>query len=482
MEPTIDCFSTATDMLAALASKAVSSVELTQEHIDRIERLDRTLNAIAIRTPERALEAARRADAARGRGDNAGALLGLPMTVKESTMVAGLPQSAGIPSLAGHVPTTDGPIARSLFSAGVGLLGKTNIPVALSDWQADSPVYGRTVNPWDHSRTPGGSTGGGAAALAVGLTPLEIGSDIGGSIRVPAAYCGVYGHRPSETAVPRAGAFPFADAPNPAAVMGVQGPMARCAADLELLFDVIAGPEDGESTGFREQLPAARHDRLADFRVAVMPDQLLATVSNEVQQRLDELVDMLARTGATVVEAMPAIDAESHLHDYLTLLAVRTSGGVDRATREAQAKAIADSGDPMAIAQAAGLVLDANDFMALLSRRESARAAWHTFFADWDVLVAPVALDVAFPHATEMQGTRMLVVDGVEVPYSRNIVHSHWAIFAGQPATAFPAGLNAAGLPIGLQALGPYLEDRTTLRFARLLEREWHRYQRPPGV
>ncbi len=482
MEPTIDCFSTASEMLAALSSNAVSSVELTQEHIDRIERLDATLNAIPVRTPERALEAARRADRRRAAGDTSGALLGLPMTVKESTMVAGLPQSAGIPPLAAHVPTTDGPIARSLAAAGAGLLGKTNIPVALSDWQADSPVYGRTFNPWDHSRTPGGSTGGGAAALAAGLTPLEIGSDIGGSIRVPAAYCGVYGHRPSETAVPRAGAFPFADAPNPAAVMGVQGPLARSATDLELLFDVIAGPEDGESTGFRQVLPPARCERLADFRVAVMPPHLLASASAEVCQRLDDLATMLAQQGATVVEAMPEIDAVAHFRDYLTLLGVRMSGGGDRSRREAQAEAMEASGDPMAIAQAAGVVLDANDFLALMSRREVARAAWRAFFSEWDVVVGPTALDVAFPHATEPHSTRTLLVDGARVPYMHNIVHSHWAIFSGQPSTAFPAGHSTAGLPIGLQALGPYLEDRTTLRFAQLLEREWHCYERPPGV
>ncbi len=151
------------------------------------------------------------------------------MTLKESTQVAGLPQSAGIEPFKDYRPTTDGPIATSVFTAGACLLGKTNIPVALGDWQADSPVYGRTNNPWDLGRTPGGSTGGGAAALAAGMTPLEIGSDIGGSIRVPAAYCGLYGHRPSETAIPRAGSFPLADRPNPAFVMAVQGPLARSA-------------------------------------------------------------------------------------------------------------------------------------------------------------------------------------------------------------------------------------------------------------
>src|SRR5262245_114312 len=180
-------------------------------------------------------------------------------------------------------PAIDGPIATRVFGAGAGLLGKTNIPVALRDWQADSPVYGRTNNPWDVSRTPGGSTGGGGAALAAGLTPLEVGSDIGGSIRVPAAYCGVYGHRPSETAIPKSGSFPQADLSHPARLMGVQGPLARSAFDLELLFDVLIGPEPGEALGWTLTLPPARHQRLADFRVALLPPPLGVQVSVQMQ-------------------------------------------------------------------------------------------------------------------------------------------------------------------------------------------------------
>jgi amidase len=476
----LDCFSTAADMLAALDAKAVSSVELTEWHLARIEAHDGTLNAIPVRTPERALDAARQADELRSAGRGA-PLLGLPITLKESTLVAGLPQSAGIRSLAGHVPTVDGPIARDVFAAGACLLGKTNIPVGLGDWQADSPVYGRTLNPWDLERTPGGSTGGGAAALAAGLTPLEIGSDIGGSIRVPAAYCGVYGHRPSETAIPRTGAFPFADGPNPASVMGVQGPLARSAVDLELLFDVVAGPEVGEAAGWRLDLPAARHERLADFRVAIMPPTPLATASAAMQGRVDDLVSVLRSAGATVGEAMPAIDAAEHFRDYLMQLNVVMGGGNRPDEREEMARTFEATGGDIGAAQAAGLRLDASGLLSLLGRRERVRAAWRAFFTEWDVLVCPTALDAAFPHTGGSQTTRTIEVDGTRVPYMHNIVFPHWAIFAGQPATAFPAGHDARGLPLGLQAIGPYLEDRTTLRFAQLLERDWYRFDRPPG-
>jgi amidase len=472
---------TAVEMLAALDARTVSSVELVESHVARIERHDAALNAVVVRTPERALAAARRADERRTRGEPGGALSGLPMTLKESTQVAGLPQSAGLVAFRDHRPAQDGPVARDVLGAGACLLGTTNIPVALGDWQADSPVYGRTNNPWDLGRTPGGSTGGGAAALAAGLTAAEIGSDIGGSIRVPAAYCGVYGHRPSETAVPRSGAFPLADAPNPASVMGVQGPLARGAADLELLLDVVAGPEVGEDAAWRLTLPPARAERLADLRVAIMPPSTLAQPSDAVNERVEELARVLVAAGARVGGAMADVDERSYFGDYCRLLNVMTTVGQPRAARDELAAKMRQTGIPMLVDGADGLELDAAAFIGLLRRREAARAAWRSFFTEWDVLVCPVALDVAFEHRTGSQHRRVLRVDDRDVPYVENIVFPMWAIFPGLPATAFPAGRDGQGLPIGLQAIGPYLEDRTTLRFAELLGREWHRFQPPPG-
>ena len=271
MTQSIGPFSTATDMLAALRARTISSSELIEMHLKRIAELDDKVNSIPVRTADRARDAAKRADDAIARGVHA-PLLGLPMTLKEATQVAGLPQSGGVEELKDHKPATDGPIAAAVFAAGACLLGKTNIPFACGDWQADSPVYGRCNNPWDLTRTPGGSTGGGGAALAAGLTPLEIGSDTGGSIRAPAAFCGVYGHRPSETAVPYGGVYPTFDLPNRGDVMTMQGPLARSAVDLELLFDVVAGPAVGADVGWKLALPEARHARLQDFRVAVMPE------------------------------------------------------------------------------------------------------------------------------------------------------------------------------------------------------------------
>lgn len=480
MSAEIGPYSTATEMLAALDDKTISSAELVDLHVRRIEERDGLLNAIPVHTFDRAREAAKRADQGRARGERA-PLLGVPMTLKESTQVAGLPQSAGIEPLKDYRPANDGPIARSVFAAGACLLGKTNIPVALGDWQADSPVYGTTNNPWDLERTPGGSTGGGSAALAAGMTPLEIGSDIGGSIRVPAAYCGVYGHRPSETAVPRSGSFPFGDVENPGIVMGVQGPLARSAVDMELLFDVVSGPGLGEAAGWRLDLPPARGERLSDLRVAIMPSLDVVQPSEAMQAKVDEVAVFMDKAGAQVGEAMPDVDRTAYFNDYMTLLSVITSLGQSRSEREKMASAAIASGDEFSAAMATGLTIDAMDYVMLLSRRETARAAWRAFFKDWDVLVCPTALDAAFTHQSDPQDERTLTVDGRQVPYGLNIMYPMWAIYTGQPATAFPAGLSSTGLPLGLQAIGPYLEDRTTIRFAQMLEREWYCFETPPG-
>ncbi len=477
----IDHFSSATDMLDALRKKEVSSVELTDMHISRIEEHDEKLNAIPVRTFDRARATAKDSDERIARGESA-PLLGLPMTVKESTQVTGLPQTAGLMPFKDYTPDHDGKNAIAIFEAGAGLLGKTNIPVALADWQADSPVYGRTNNPWDVGRTPGGSTGGGSAALAAGLAPLEIGSDIGGSIRVPACYCGVYGHRPTETAIPKSGSFPTADLPNPAFLMGVQGPLARTATDLELLFDILAGPDIGEDAGWKLDLPPARHNKLSDFNIAVMPTGALGVpVANAMTARVEELVSLLEKAGAKVTETMPDINMMDYFHDYVRTLQVMTSQGQPREALDAMAAEHRKSEDPVRQAFADGLTMSAQDYLTLVNRRQSFGAVWREFFKTYDVLIGPMALDSAFPHQTGEQADRTLMVDNEEVPYFANILYPMVAIFCGLPSTAFPAGLDPDGIPLGVQAIGPYLEDKTTLKFAQLVEQEWYKFQAPPG-
>jgi amidase len=313
------------------------------------------------------------------------------------------------------------------------------------------------------------------------MTPLEVGSDIGGSIRVPAAYCGVYGHRPSETAIPKSGIFPQADLPNPAFLMGVQGPLARSALDLELLFAVLVGPELGEEVAWKLDLPPARHQRLADFRVALIPSPLGVKDSARMQSQLEELAHFLSRAGANVAEAAPWFDLTAYYHDYQRLLSVMMTIGLPREAREAQAAQLRAAGDPASQAQADGLEMDATSYVMLVARRERARVAWRDFFRDWDVVLAPMTLDVAFPHQEAAFADRWLTVDNESLPYGANLLYPMLAIFASQPSPAFPGGLNEAGLPLGLRAIGPYLEDRTTLKFAQLVEEAWYRFEPPPA-
>src|SRR6266852_4707071 len=322
MSDRVDAFSSAKEMLAALRARRTSAVELLDLHVERIARLNPSLNAIVEPDFERARLDALEADARRGRRDDA-PLLGLPMTLKESINVRGLRTTAGMPFWKDFRSEHDAPVTARVKSAGAIVMAKTNVPQMLADWQSNNPVYGRTNNPWDLARTPGGSTGGGAAALAAGLTPLEFGSDIGGSIRVPAAFCGVYGHRPSETAMPRSGSFPLPPMPNAAVVMAVQGPLARSASDLELALDVIAGPVVGEDVAWRLELPPARHTALADFRIAILSPASWLPVDNEITAVLDDLATRLSRLGTKVVQAQPeGFDLQKHQETYLSFLNV----------------------------------------------------------------------------------------------------------------------------------------------------------------
>ncbi len=487
MSDRIDAFATATEMLAALRARRVSAVELLDLHQRRIERHNPTLNAIVEPDFERARGEAKAADTRRARGEDA-PLGGLPMTLKESINVRGLRTTVGMAMWKDFRSEHDAPVTTRVKGAGAVVMAKTNVPPMLADWQSSNPVYGRTNNPWDLSRTPGGSTGGGAAALAAGLTPLEFGSDIGGSIRVPAAFCGVYGHRPSETAMPRSGQFPFPPMPNTAVVMGVQGPMARSADDLELALDVAAGPEVGEDVGWRLAIPSARRNRLGDFRVAVLPAIDWVPVDTEVASALDDLASRLGRLGCQVKTAQPEGlgDHRQHYALYLTLLSAITSARVPAEQRRARVEVMRTRDDEWSRALQRGIESGAPDFVAWIGQREQYREAWRAFFGEWDVLLAPAFFTPAYPHwdrpwpNTPESIRKTLDLNGEPVLEELGLVHSAVATLAGQPATAFPAGRTRSGLPIGLQAVGPYLEDRTPIRFAALVAVELGGFVPPP--
>ncbi|MEV4315548.1 amidase [Actinocrispum sp. NPDC049592] len=474
-------FSSATDLPDALRRKEISSAELTESYIRRIERHDHAVNAVVIRDFDRAREHAAKADAARARGADL-PLLGLPMTIKDCLHVEGLPTTAGAPERAGHIADRDSLVVERVRAAGAIFLGKTNVPPYAADNQAWNELFGRTSNPWNGERTSGGSSGGAAAALAAGLTGLEIGSDFAGSIRQPAAFCGVYGHKPSETAVPRTGHVPGGMLPNIAICMEAQGPMARSAADLALALDIVAGPDVGEEVAWRIALPPPRHDRLRDFRVAFLPVPRWLEVDDDIVAASDRLAGELAAAGAKVAVAQPDTfgDMLSYHRVYARMCYAMTGRGT-KAERQAKARRLRAKGGEDALAHADGLEATASQYIRWCDARESFRAGYRAFFADWDVLVAPNHSVNAFPHDSRPVGERDLVVNGRTVDATVELVHPGVANLCGQPSTAFPCGLSREGLPVGLQAIGPYLEDHTVIRFAGLVADLGFTYQPPPG-
>ncbi|MGZ6037126.1 MAG: amidase family protein [Phenylobacterium sp.] len=448
----------ARDLVAALAARRVSAAELTEEAIARIETRDKAINAVVVRDFDRAREAARAADAALARGER-GPLLGLPMTVKESHDVAGLKTTWGFEFFRDFTATQDAVGVGRLKAAGAVILGKTNVPVFLSDWQSVNPIYGRTNNPYDLGRSPGGSSGGAAAALAAGMVPLEYGSDIGGSIRVPAALCGVYGHKPSYDLIPLRGHAPMGASGTPLP-LAVVGPLARTAGDLRLALDVLAGPDADQAVGYRVALPDARHARLPDFRVLVLTGHPSAQVDAEIVGAIEAVAARLEALGAKVARTHPQLPDLGKLQEtYGTLL-----------------------GTAMSLRSPEPPKTTATEWIGLLDAQLAVRRQWAALFETCDLVLAPAFGQVAFPHNDEAdQAKRMLTIDGKATVYFEQIAWAGPATLGNLPATSVPIGQTKAGLPIGMQIIGPYLEDRTTLAFAELLEREFGGFRPPPG-
>ncbi len=436
------------ELAAALAAREVSALEACEAAIERIERLDGPINAVVVRDFERARETARGADAALARGERA-PLLGVPMTVKEAHNVAGLPTTWGIAAAKGFIAPEDSVGVARLKAAGAVILGKTNIPPHLGDWQSVNPIYGRTNHPLDLSRTPGGSSGGSAAALAAGMIPLEFGSDIGGSIRVPSSFCGLYGHKPTYELIPSRGHVPpgLDGAPVP---LGVIGPMARTAADLDLALGVLAGPAGEDAKAYRVDLPPPRHAALADYRVLVVGSHPLAKADAEILAALDALATRLEGAGARVERVSPKLPDLAAQHGYyMTMLgAVMSRGSPDVA-------------EPVS----ADAYMTTFDAQAVIGRQ------WAALFETFDVVLAPAFGVVAFPHDTAPFAERTHVIDGETTPYGAQLAWPGIATFPNLPATAAPIGKTRSGLPIGIQIIGPHLEDRTTIAFAGLLEK-----------
>ena len=478
-------YRTAGDLVTALAKREISARELLDFTIARIEALDAKLNAVVVRDFDRARAAADAADTALARGERR-PLLGVPMTVKEQFNVAGLPTTWGDPKFKDWRPDADALAVARLKAAGAIIIGKTNVPLRLTDWQSYNEVYGTTNNPWDLGRTPGGSSGGAAAALAAGFVPLELGSDIGGSLRAPAHFCGVFAHKPSLDLVPQRGAGP----PQTPAIpvrgdMAVAGPMARSAADLALELEVLAGPDElSDGIGYKLALPPPRHEKMEDFRVLVIDTHPLCPTASSVGAALDNLTEHLAKRGCQVMSENPKLpDLALTTRIYFELLAAFFGADLPPEVRnrvEAAAKSLSADNQSLAAANLRGLTMSHADWVQKSRIRSGLRARWLALFEDVDVVLCPPMPTPAFPHDHAPQRTRQLDIDGKMVPYGDQKAWIGVATLTGLPATVAPIGRSESGLPIGVQIIGGYLDDRTTIAFAGMIERELGGFVPPP--
>ncbi|QFT57945.1 Glutamyl-tRNA(Gln) amidotransferase subunit A [Sulfitobacter sp. THAF37] len=472
---------TAGEAVAALRSRKIGAVELLDIYLDRQTRLDGDINSVVETRADAARKAAKAVDA----GSAApGPLAGLPMTIKETFEIEGFHATAGIPELKDHLSTEDADAVARLRAAGAVIWGKTNVPLAASDHQSYNPIYGVSRNPWDTGRTVGGSSGGSAAALAAGFTALELGSDIGGSIRIPAHFCGVWGHKPTYGTVSGIGHVPPPGARSQSP-LSVYGPMGRCAADLQLGMDLLAG--GAAENAWVLNLPKARHDRLSDYRVAVWTGG--SPVDPAYAEAIGEFADALAAQGVRITRfdtpPAPLVGNEAFYID--TLFAVIGSA---LPAEELEAYAAAATGHPpdslpARVARATRSSLAG--YAALVERQEALRQAWRDWFRDYDILLCPVSMTVAFPHQTEdghgpvPQMARVLDVGGEMRPYLENL---YWPGVATQgllPATVRPLPSQVRGMPAGVQSIGVEFGDRTTLRFTELCDEVFGGFVPPPG-
>ena len=425
------------EQVDAVVNGDVTAVEAAEAAIARIEAGDGDLNAVVVRDFDRAIDAAREVDARRAAGERP-PLLGLPMTVKEAFDVAGLPTTWGMTEHVGNIATTDAVVVGRLREAGAVILGKTNVPPALGDHLTVNRVYGTTANPHGLDRTPGGSSGGAAASIAAGFVVAEVGSDIGGSIRIPSSFCGVWGLKPTFNLISRAGhAMPGTDPHGDA--LSVVGPMAGSAEDLDLLLDVLAD----------HPVPAPVHADLTGLRVAVLADQVDQPIAADVRAVLDASADRFEAGGATVDRAPDLPDLDFVFGDYLPMLMTIMAGGIPGPGQE-----------PMTV----------RNWFDLLDAQARTARTWDAVLADrYDAVLSPVYSTPAFPNDQLNIVERRLDVDGTAVPMFGQLGWAAPAIHTGLPSVAFPAGRSRDGLPIGLQLMGPRYTDRDLLHVASLV-------------
>ncbi|WP_395684709.1 amidase [Aestuariivirga sp.] len=477
-------FRSATELARLLRARKTTATALLEACLAQYERHNGRVNAVVVTDLVRARKAASAADRRLRAGQPKGPLDGVPMTAKESFDWSGTPSTWGDPRFKDNIASVDAAAITRLTAAGAIIYGKTNVPLMLADWQSYNSIYGTTSNPWDLTRSPGGSSGGSAAALASGMTALEIGSDIGASIRNPAHYCGVYGHKPTYGLVPYQGhLLPGMVQPGD---ITVAGPLARSARDLATMMKVLVGPTGPDARGWSVKLPPARQRSLRDFRVAVMMTDSQSEVDLPVQDLLGKLTQFLGkRVKALSTTARPGFSTKEAMDIYIGLLRSAGSRRQSDAEFAANAQRVAASDpqdDSYLVKMLRAYVLHHRDWLKYNERRHQMRLLWDSFFDDWDVMICPVAASAAFPHnQTGERHERTIMVNGRPVATTDQLF---WAGYSGcfyLPSTVAPMGLTPDGLPAGVQIIARQYGDFTSIRFAELLESQYGGFVAPPG-
>lgn len=459
-----------TEITAALGRGDVGAVELLDAHLERIERLDREINAVITIDADRSRAEAQRVDDARAQGQAVGALAGVPVTIKDALATEGIRSTGGAVELRDHVPEHDAVAVAKIREAGAVVFGKTNVPRWSGDYQSYNELFGTTNNPWDLTRTPGGSSGGPAAAVAMGFTGFEIGTDIGGSVRVPSSFCGVWGHKPSFGVIPTYGYLDSVRYHRSTADVNVFGPIARSVEDVVLLFDLLAGPNPDDAVGWRLDLPPTRATELGDFRVAAWLDDPFCPVDPSVSAVLVSAVEALEHAGARIDHALrPQIDPLTASVDGATIIGLATD--------------ISDSDELEAPDVDARQGVPHRQWDVMHRRRGELRQRWAEFFTDVDILLCPVTPTPAFAHVHSSEGSNWAnsaLRDYGDMPYRHLLRWNTMIGCAYLPVTTPPIGRTADGLPVGMQIVAPYLHDHTALEFGRRVSEVLGGYEPPP--
>jgi len=453
----------------AIRSKELSSTELLEAYVTRIDRLDPRLNAVVTMDADRARRAAQAADDAVVHGDELGPLHGLPITVKDALETAGMRSTGGATELRDHVPTDDAPAVARVRDAGAIVFAKTNVPKWSGDSQTHNELFGVTRNPWDPSRSPGGSSGGPAVSVACGFTAFELGTDIGGSIRMPAHFTGICGHKPSFGIVPSRGYLDHVGGGLTEADINVIGPLARSVADLELLLGVLAGADVHRAPAWHLELPATR----SGTRIGAWLDDPGCPVDAEVLAILESAVELLEADGATVDADARPVGFDESLSLFHALIASAVSPGLSDDVLELarQVEAIPEEEHEDALLEMGrGTVLRHRDWILVDERRELLRRQWAAWFAHHDALLCPVGPVAAQPLSDADLLSRTMTVNGRTRPANDLIRWPGLIGVAYLPSTVVPVGRTAGGLPVGIQVVGRFLGDRTALAVARRLE------------